>query len=258
MRGAPEAEPECVLVLRTLGAPQRRLLNKRRGRRLTQAEAEPVPTSRVTLVDPEPFADAQAAASWLTRLRSDSDDAQDGVTEALATLSRALHAHRAAHADPYAWDLPPHAALSTRMGFGSGDAVAEGQYADALELPRSRDRTKRSMEAPDERFAALLGAREAVLACEDLVLRARADFDAGRERQAALQARVALESLLAEMSADIRGDRRGDLEDSRAAVADAANAALRGELTPEAAKGLTEAVQGMEAALKIRRLGSAY
>ena len=55
------------------------------------------------------------------------------------------------------------------------------------------------MEAPDERFAALLGGREAALACEELVLRARADADAGRDREAALQARIALESLLSEM-----------------------------------------------------------
>ena len=55
------------------------------------------------------------------------------------------------------------------------------------------------MEAPEERFAALLGGRESPLAAEELVLRARADLDAGRPREAALQARVALEALLAEL-----------------------------------------------------------
>ena len=70
------------------------------------------------------------------------------------------------------------------------------------------------MEAPEERFAALLGGREQVLACEELVLRARADLDAGREREAALQARVALESLLAEMP-EIPGERRPALEADR-------------------------------------------
>ena len=38
------------------------------------------------------------------------------------------------------------------------------------------------MEAPEERFAALLGGHETVLAAEELVLQARADLDAGRPR----------------------------------------------------------------------------
>lgn len=257
VRSQPEAEPERILVLRTLGAPQRRFLANRRGRRLTESDAEPVPTSRVTLIDPESFASSGAAESWLAGLRHEPEQARAKVAEALGVLCRALHAHRAAHADPYAWDVPGDAALVSRVGFGSGDAVAEGRYADALELPRSRDRTKRSMEAPEERFAALLGARESVLACEDLVLRARADLDAGRERQAALQARVALESLLAEMGEEIRGDRRGHLEADRGPVGEAANAALRGDLTREDARELGEAITRMEAALRVRRLGSA-
>ncbi|MEJ7789836.1 MAG: hypothetical protein WKF29_08135 [Thermoleophilaceae bacterium] len=244
-------------MLRTLGAPQRRLLNRRRARRLAESDAEPVPTSRVTLIDPEPFPDAGAAESWLEASRDEPERMRVRVSDALMVLSRALHAHRAAHADPYAWDLPPDAALVSRVGYGSGEALAEGQYADALELPRSRERAKRSMEAPEERFAALLGARETVLACEDLVLRARADLDAGRERQAALQARVALESLLAEMGGEIRDDRRGGLEAGRGPVGEAANAALRGDLSPAAAEELRDAVARMEAALRVRRLGSA-
>lgn len=244
-------------MLRTLGAPQRRFLARRRARRLTESEAEPVPTSRVTLIDPEPFPDSAVAESWLTSLRGDEERAREKVADALVVLSRALHAHRAAHADPYAWDVPPEAALVSRLGFGSGEALAEGQYADALELPRSLHRTKRSMEAPEERFAALLGAREAVLACEDLVLRARADLDAGRGRQAALQARVALESLLAEMGDEIRGDRRAALEHDREAVGEAANASLRGDLSPAMTHELGEAVERMEAALRVRRLGTA-
>ena len=55
------------------------------------------------------------------------------------------------------------------------------------------------MEAPEERFAALVGGHGSPLAADELVLRARADLDAGRTREAALQARVALEALLAEL-----------------------------------------------------------
>src|SRR5204862_4188844 len=77
----------------------------------------------------------------------------------------------------------------------------------------------------------------------------RADLDAGRPREAALQARVALEALLAELPGT-------DLVDQRGPVGDAANAALRGNLADEALAALEAAVQRMEAALKRRRLGA--
>jgi hypothetical protein len=59
---------------------------------------------------------------------------------------------------------------------------------------------------------------------------------------------VALEALLAELPGT-------DLADQRGPVGDAANAALRGELPAEAAAAVEQAVQGMETALKRRRLG---
>jgi hypothetical protein len=110
------------------------------------------------------------------------------------------------------------------------------------------------MEAPEERFAALVGGREQVLACEELVLRARADLDSGRLREAALQARVALEGLLAEMP-DIPGERRPALEADRELVGRAANAALTGDLPTDLARDLAEVVVRMESALRARRLG---
>ena len=105
------------------------------------------------------------------------------------------------------------------------------------------------MEAPDERFAALLGGREATLACEELVLRARADADAGRDREAALQARIALESLLSEME-KLPAARRQALEEDRGPVGQAANAALRGPVDRSAAGAVEAAVARMEAALR--------
>ena len=45
----------------------------------------------------------------------------------------------------------------------------------------------RSCCRPQERLAALLGGRDAALACEELALRARGDLDHGRAREAALQ-----------------------------------------------------------------------
>lgn len=109
------------------------------------------------------------------------------------------------------------------------------------------------MEAPAERFAALLGGRDTPLACEELILRARSDADAGREREAALQARIALESLLSEMQ-KLPGSRRRALDEDRSAVGQAANAALRGPITPEAAQAVRAAIGRMEAALRGHRL----
>ena len=44
---------------------------------------------------------------------------------------------------------------------------------------------------PTERVAGVLAGRESVAACELLLLRARADLDAGRAREAAMQLRTA-------------------------------------------------------------------
>jgi hypothetical protein len=238
-------------VLRTLGAPQRRLLRGRRGRTLDSVSPEPVPTSRATLVASEPFAGEEEAREWLAALRRDGDRADEELATAVRRLNRALRAQRAAAADPYVRDVSPAHALVARIGFGSGEDAADGRFAEAWELPRERRRTRRSMEAPEERFAAILGGRERTLAGEEHVLRARADLDAGRTREAALEARVALEALLAELP-----DAAGGLADRRGPVGDAANAALRDELGADLAADLADAVESMERALKRRRLGA--
>jgi hypothetical protein len=104
-------------------------------------------------------------------------------------------------------------------------------------------RPRRSMEARDERFAALLGGREERLIGEELVLRARADLNAGRPREAALEARIALEALAVELA-------EGAPLDQAKPVREAAGAALEGR----APAGVEEAVRAMEAALRRRRL----
>jgi hypothetical protein len=236
---------EAVLVLGTLGAPERHWLRDRRPREVYATAPEPVPTSRASVVRPEPFERPEAAAAWLDELRRDSDARDAELTRALAVVNRALRAQRAAAADPYAGDVSAGRALVARLGYGSGPALADGRFAEALELPRpGARRVRRSMEAPEERFAALLGGHEKPLAAEELVLRARADLNAGRAREAALQARVAVEALIAETDA-------AGLERERDVVIAAAAAALAGE-PPE---GVEEAVAAMEVLLRRRRLG---
>jgi hypothetical protein len=244
-----------VVVLATLGAPQRRLL---RGRRPSEAppqpEPAPVTTARATVIDTAEVGDDEAAA-WL------SSGAAGAAEEALELLTRAVHAHRLAAADPGVPPLSLEWALVVRVGYGSGEQVAEGGWTEALELPLPRgSRVRRRRVAalrPQERLAALLTGRDEALACELLVLRAREDLDAGRWREAALQVRVALEAALAELERSPGGAadmarRVGELRDQRGPVGTAANAALQGELDDAAREAVQHALGRLEAALRAR------
>jgi hypothetical protein len=254
VRGEPQADPQAVLVLSTLGVPERRRLRGRRGELVEEGAPEPVPTTRATVVRAEAFESAEDATGWLDELRRDSDRADSELEWGFGILNRALHAYRVARADPHVRDVAIDQTLVVRLGYGAGEEIVDGRYGEAWELPRAGVRTvKRSMEAPEERFAAVLGGRETALACEELVLRARMDLDGGRSREAALQARIALEALLAEIR-DLPGDRRGPLEADRGPVSEAANAALHGPLSAELLAALDAGVRRMEAALRTRRL----
>jgi len=253
VRGEADGDPQAVLVLSTLGAPERRRLRGRKGALVQEASAEPVPTNRATVVKAEPFGSLEQAENWLADLRGEEVRKEIEIGSGLRVLNRALHVHRVARGDGHARDVGVEQALVVRVGFGSGDEVVEGRYGEAFELRPGGRGVKRSMEAPEERFAAVLGARETVLACEELVLRARMDVDGALWREAALQARVALEALLAEL-ASMPGDRRGELEADRRPVSEAANGALRGELSAESRAAVEASVERMEAALRARRL----
>jgi hypothetical protein len=249
VRSRPDGPCEAVLVLSTLGAPERRRMLGRRARPLEGAGPEPVPTARATVVRPEPFGSRDEAAGWLAGLKGDEEGIDDELGRAVRTLNRALRARRAATADPWLGEVSADRALAVRIGYGRGEAVAEGRFGEAIELPRGGARpVRRSMEAPEERFAALLGARRQPLVGEELVLRARADLAADRPREAALQARIALEALIAELP---DGEALGEW---RRPVGEAANAALRDELREEAGQRVERAVVAMEAALRRHRL----
>ena len=239
-------------MLTTLAAQQAREGRGRRDRIVEDAEVEPVPTARATVVRAEPFDSLEAAVAWFDSLRENEQALQAELYGARRTINRAMAAHRAASANPYVADVSDERALVTRVGFGPGHALAEGRFAEAWEVPRERGRrAKRSMAVPEERFAALLGGREQALACEEHVLRARADLDAGRHRAAALEARVALEALLAEPP---EGESTQGAQEQRSAVTAAANAALAGELTPDQVEALERAVLALEEPLRRYRL----
>lgn len=248
-RAGVDAEPERVVVLKTLGAPQRRLLGRRRPKAADTAEVEPVPTSRATIVEAKPHDSATEADAWLDAATSDSDPV---VAAATRELNFVLRSHRAAAGDPYARDVRADHALVVRLGYGEGEQVADGRFGRAVELPRGPAKRKRGEAlAPQERLAAILGGRDTLLVGEELLLRAQLDLDAGRSREAALQARIALESLLGELDEKFAAP----LRPLRDPVARAANAALDGELSGPDAAALVDAVDQMAAAA--RRSGTA-
>jgi hypothetical protein len=252
VRPSADALVESVLVISTLGAPERRRLVRRRPKAVSTVTPEPVPTARATVIRAAPFSGTEEAAEWLAGLDLDAE-----LDTAVTVLNRALHAHRVATADPYVTEVSPSRALVARVGYGSGEEVAGGRFGEAREVPViGARRPRRSMEAPEERFAALIGGREEVLPAEELVLRARADLNAGRLAEAALQARIAIEALLAaQVASPDSGTAGGSLAARRDAIAAAANAALSGELPGDSAAALEEAVTAMELALKRHRLG---
>lgn len=248
------SEPEHVVVLATLGAPERRALRRRRSR-TAEPEPDPAPvtTTRATVVDVRPVGDS---SPWLR------DDPAEVVATALDVLNRILQAQRIAAADPYAREVREQQALVVRVGVGEGEQVAHGRWTEARELPpverRRRERGTAALR-PQERLAALLGGRDAALACEELVIRARLDLDRGRHREAALQLRVALEAAIAELEPwSGRGDldrRIADLRDHRHDVGQAANQALQGGLPEETIEKVAHVVGRIEAALRARTAG---
>ena len=254
LRDEAGAEPRLVVVLGTLGAPQRRLLGGRRAKAVEEAQPEPVPTSRATLIQPRPFGDEPEAEAWLAGLKSDPDGLRDERDRGLRALNEVVRAHRAAAADPFARDVGPEQPLVARVGYGSGDQVAAGRFAACVEVPRAvRKATRSERIAPQEQLAALLGARTRQLACEELVMRARADVEAARPREAALEARIALETAMAELEGTRAGALLDELRELRGPVGDAANAALRDDPPAELREAVARAVELMERAVRRHR-----
>ena len=245
-----------VLIVGGLQAPRRRRLARRPRPRATPPGDGPatVEVTRVTVVSATAHDDERAARAWLAHATGAGAEAVTG--EALALLNRAIHGHRIAAADPYVTELGPAGALVTRVGYGTGEQVAEGEWEVARELPPAAAGRPGRALPPQERLAALLAGRDVPLACEELALRARLDLDQGRQREAALQARVALDVALAELEswreeAGLRA-RLEELRGRRAAVAAAADAALQGGLEPSAVEAVDGALGRLEAALRAR------
>jgi hypothetical protein len=239
----------------------------RRWGREPEPQSVPAETglSRATLVETTVVSEAEAQA-WLEGVVADEADAT--LHEGLAVLNGAIRSYRAASADPVLREVRARQALTVRVGYGAGVEVAEGAWTAARNLPlaeerrRGRRRSRDSALRTQERFAALLGGRDAVLACEELALRARLDLEQRRPREAALQTHLALEAALAELVAfraqEPVARRLDDLAGHRDAMARAANEALARGPDAETVAAVEAALAGIEATLRARSASAQY
>ena len=254
-----------MLVVRTLGAPPPPARRRRRSRRVEPGfELSTLPLARVTAVRAfAPFEREEDAARWLDEATEAEDTADVLVADGIGLLNRALFVHAVAAADPLSQQLTPERAVAVRIGYGEGEELADSRFTAAREVDvwasgASRRRRREEDLRPQERVATVLGGREQLDACETLLLRARADLDEGRDREAALQLRVGLEALLVELKgATADPDHEEDmatLSSRRAEVGDAANAALAGALSPDQGRQIRELIETGERVLRRRRI----
>lgn len=261
--GGEEDGAQSVLVVETLATPPPPSRRRRAREAGWESGTSPAPLTRATAVRAfEPFGSDEEAALWLDRAMASEDAIDALVEEGIVLLNRALHAHAAASGDPHVHELSPGRAHAVRIGYGSGEEVAVGRFAAAREVDVQTTGSKRRRRVeelrPQERVAAVLSGREHVDACETLLLRARADLDAGRAREATLQLRVGLEALLVElqgaMSDPGHTEDMATLEARRREVGDAANMALKGNLDEEHSRNVTELLAICERVLRRRRV----
>lgn len=260
-----DGKKERVLVLETLGAPPP---PRRRRRRPREAGAETTPATlpltRATAVRAfAPFPGEEEANGWLAEAIATDEAIDDLISEALEMLNRSLHAQAVASGDPHVQALTARLAVAARLGYGSGEEVASSGFSAAHEVDvRTGAASRRQQRAeelrPQERLAAVLGGREQFDACETLVLRARADLNAGRTREAALQLRVGLEALLAELRGALSDpgheEDMNTLSSRRHEAGELANLALGSDLSPEQAQRVRDLTETCERVLRRRRV----
>jgi len=256
---------ERVLVVETLGAPapSRRRRRKPRESSADEQLAE-LPLTRITLVSAfEEFEDEQRARTWLDSTLADEDALDRVLGDAIGDVNRALHAQAIASGDHQTQEIAVDRAATARIGYGNGEELANGlftfaQLIDPARGAASRRRARAEELRPQQRLAAVLGGREQLDACETLLLRARADLDANRPREAALQLRVGLEALLIELDAALddagHADDMAKLGARRDAAVKLAGSALAGDLSSEELVALADLLATGERVLRRRRV----
>lgn len=250
---------EMVVVVQTAGAPPagRRPRRRRRVQRTDSGEppAE-VPVTRLTVI-PAQTVDADEAAGELNALRADSAATEEVILDGLREVNRVVRAHRIASQDPYGHEIGRLTPIAVRVGFGTGTELADGRWTEALDVPPPERRQRRADALrPQERLAELLAGREPIDVCETLLLRARADIDQRRPREAALQLSPGLDALLAELPDRAGPGQEEDLETLRGRreqIAAIAGAALHEDPSAEQAEQLVDTLRVCERVLRRRQ-----
>jgi hypothetical protein len=162
-----------------------------------------------------------------------------------------VYAHRVAAGDPYETEFSRDRAYRIRIGFGTGDQVAEGLWSEARSHWSGSDSvSRRSRIDPESVVAEMLSGRRPAYPADDLLLRARLDLDQGRTTQAAIQARAAARALAAELrDADPKEEPPPEL----AALEALEKSALRGDLDERRASKLEQIVSELERVARRRR-----
>lgn len=218
--------------------------------------------SRVTVIGTPGFEVDSEAKRWLERCRTDETERAQAIEGALKAVNRVVQAQRVSAQDPYLREVNPGQALTIRIGYGAGDDVVEGHwraaYTTAPPIPRGRRR--RQMLSPQEQVTAILTGRATVGAGDDLLLRARLDLEQDRARQAALQLRVAIDALQAELvedeGADSESDALAGIRDLHGRASDLAQSALDGDLEESETRAVSQLLEETERTLRRRRHAS--
>jgi hypothetical protein len=170
------------------------------------AEPDEVPLTRVTVTGAEELAGAEQASAWLESVVGDPQRRAAEVRSATLVVNRAMHALRAGATDPMVADVAATRAMAIRIGYGSGEELAEGRWTEARQLPPP-GRGRYEEVDPQSRVAAVLAGRDRVHPAETMLLRARLDAEQGREAEARLcmaAAEAALEEDPGEREEEIR------------------------------------------------------
>ena len=144
------SEGDNVLVIATVGAPAQPGRRRRRPRE-AGAGAEPaaLPVARATAIRAfAPFDQPAAAARWLEQACEAEETADELLADGIALLNAAVHARAVAAADPHLGALTPERTVAARIGYGSGEEVAESGWTEAREVRRLGDRRLASAPAP--------------------------------------------------------------------------------------------------------------
>ena len=167
-------DAQQVVVIGGLAAPRRGALRRPRARARPSRTRRRSRSRARRWSRPGGWTDEASAEAWLAAAAGADAEATTGA--ALAVLNRALARAPDRRRGPVGGEVGAAHALVTRVGYGTGEQVAEGAWTAARELPaatrpRSRARPRCARRSASPRCSP---ARDAALACELLALRARA------------------------------------------------------------------------------------